>query len=194
MNRELLNSLKASYQGEIKTTTVTVNGHEYFMQSIEGIASTWVDQFVDMTAKASFMSLRVIPTLAVAIRKIDGVSVERLFLEDESEKVVPVVQENTEAMLKAFLQNFIPKDSFSLPRFQAAKEFKAFLESPDVPAGVVDQLWQGYLAMSQQVKLAVQEAAGESAKTFRAPDGEGTPNAGPANQPDGKDGVSTNKS
>jgi len=61
-----------------------LDGHKYVIRTLNEHESVWRDQFVPVGMTMNVVSAKIVPTLAVAIKSIDGVAIESQFSNEGS--------------------------------------------------------------------------------------------------------------
>jgi len=157
MQKDFVENLKKSYEQGFLEGIVEFGGHTYLMRTLNGIESLWRDRYSMLSVSASFLSSRKIPTLAVAIRKIDGKDVTDIFAPDDGDK-----QDNgTPTFLTA-------GDIFDTPQLLAAEELRKFLGT--LPEKVIDFLFESFNTINNKVEEVKKEVVGQEAQPFRKTD------------------------
>lgn len=172
MQEELIAGLKKSFERGFIDDIFEVGGHAWGMQTLNGLESQWRDRYVEFTASAAFLSSRKVPTLAAAIKLIDGQSVLDIFGEAKTS-----TEEKASAI--ANMVNRREKE-FDTPEFRAAEKLRVFLEN-SIPSQVVDKLYEkfnGLELQSEQILMGVlkdEKKPGEEPKTGGGEVPDGTP-------------------
>ncbi len=79
IRNQLLRDIQSQLQDKEANETVEVDGHKYYMTTLNADEESWADTHSDFASEVSaYTSLRR-PRLSAAIKKIDGKNVEDLF-------------------------------------------------------------------------------------------------------------------
>ena len=153
MQKDFIENLRKSYEMGFLEGLVELNGQKYLMRTLNGIESLWRDRYSLISMNASFLSSRKVPTLAVAIRQIDGIPVVDSF--------APELKEDANQALRTAMTG----DVFDTPQFRAADELRKFLEA--LPEKAIDLLSAGFNEIDNKVEAAKKEVAGQEPAAFR---------------------------
>jgi hypothetical protein len=170
MQEELIAGLKKSFERGFIDDVFEVGGHTWGMQTLNGLESQWRDRYVEFTASAAFLSSRKVPTLAAAIKLIDGQSVLDIFGE---KKTSP--DDKTSAIMNMVNRR---EQDFDTPQFQAAEKLRVFLEN-SIPSQVVDKLYERYNELEMKSEKILTGVLGDEEKK------EDTPKTNGGEVPDG---------
>jgi hypothetical protein len=75
----VLETLKKDLSRGFLEKEVVVMGHKYLLHTLDEDAEVWSDSYVRTSTAMSLMTSRKVPRLAVAIQKIDDISVLEMF-------------------------------------------------------------------------------------------------------------------
>lgn len=143
MQEDFIQNLREGFEQGFVDDDVVVCGNKYYMRTLNGLETLWVDRYTELSMNASFLSSRKIPTLAIAIKTINDISIADIF----SKELPPVDDKIAKTINRR-------EDDFSKPEFLAADEFKKFLDK-DVPAEAVTALWNKYLELEKKAAITL---------------------------------------
>lgn len=171
-SKDVLRGLKQSFEAGFIEDTFDIAGHKWTMRTLNGMESLWRDGFVDLSITASFLSSRRVPTLAIAIKKIDDRNVTDIFISDDispTSKSTPV-----ESVVKSMSKS---RDDFKSIEFTSAEELKKFIET-SIPDKVINDLWAAFNTLEEKESLNLEGALDSKEKSFRKDGSTGRPNLG----------------
>jgi hypothetical protein len=171
MEKTLLDQLEEVFQKGFIEKDIDLYGKTWTMRTLNDQESVWRDQFIKLVVSSSFISERRVPTLAVAIKKIDGKSILSIFGGAEERPKMSAQEE----MAKA-----ITGITDEIPELIAAKKFKIWLDRQ--PSFVAEALYSKFQELEAEARELVNGVF--SGDNFRGPTAEGT------TQPENKAGGS----
>ena len=143
MKKDLLEAIKNEFWKGHNSADVVIGDHTYTLKTLNNAEEAWRDGFVAPSASLGFLTARKAPTLAVALKAIDGLIVTDLFSEPPTEEVNEVQE-----MVKQISQNQQGE------KFEIAKKVLEFIN--DLPSDVVDTLYNKYMELENTRKNAIQ--------------------------------------
>lgn len=149
---EVLKDLEGLFVLGFLEEEVEVYGVKFKLRTLNDGERVWRDRYVPLSVSSDVVSARKAPTLAIAIRAINGISVEELFsIENEGDKVLEGI---TEPALREIVGRVL-KVSGDEKKFKVAERVLEFLRS--LSPEVVDRLWDRYVELERRVSECLKQ-------------------------------------
>ena len=174
MDKDFVKSLDSLFKQGFVEKEFEFADHKWKMRTLNDLEKVWVDQYVDLNAPISFLSARRVPTLAIAIKTIDGKSIADIF---GTKRKKPLTDNFGEAMLRDPFRN---EDSFL-----AANNLREFLDKQPTP--IIDRLYYFFTTLENDSNTVLKKVLKED-EFFRG-DSEASPIASDETPSDDGDGV-----
>lgn len=169
MEMDLFRRLSTAFNQGFIEKEIDFGGFKWKLRTLNERETVWRDKFVALSAATSFLSAKRVPTLAIAIKAIDGKPLAEILKIDG---------------LRVEGQNMLPvTDEFNTIEFIAAEMFKKTLEQ--MPSAVIDELFIAFSALDEESRKVI-EGVAKSPDFFRGSE-KGSDSAGEAGS-DVKDG------
>lgn len=163
MDKTFVESMKNMFVKGFIEETFKLFDTTWKMRTLNDRESTWRDRFIHLSVSTSFLSERRVPTLAIAIKEINGRPVTEIFRPDS----IPVGKEATPT--ENLINNMLG-DENNTPEFLAAEEVRKFLL--DLPSKVSEDLYIKYTEMENKSREVLSGVIAED--NFRGqPNGSG---------------------
>lgn len=130
MDKDFVNGLEKLFNQGFVEKEFEFADHKWKIRTLNDLEKVWADQFIDLGMATSFLSARRVPTLAIAIKAIDGRTIPDLFGTGRK----PMTDSLRETIMR---DPFRSDDSFL-----AADNLREFLDKQ--PTAVIDRLYSFY--------------------------------------------------
>lgn len=152
--RRVLNDLAAELDGETLESTFNFKGHEFTISLLNEEETNWRNGFVNTGTSLSTLSSWRLPTLAIGIRFIDGISVYDFFAEEWKE-----TEEGRQ--VRTLLEG---KGRFSRKYF-VAEHLMEWLAERDPE--VLEEMWEHWLELEkrrEEAQESLKKSSGEASE------------------------------
>jgi len=176
MDFELIKKVESVFNQGFMEETFECAGIKWKVRTLDDQESIWRDRFIALSSSSSFLSEKRVPTLAIAIREIDGKLVQEIFHVDKKAQ-----SDEEEALIKLIMK----ADKFSDdPKFEAAFALKNTLDK--LPVAAIDALFAKYIKLEEKSNDVLTKIASDP-NFFRVTSDKGSDVGGKA-VCDGQDG------
>jgi hypothetical protein len=153
--KRLLNDLAKELDGETMESTFLFKGHEFTISLLNEEETNWRNGFVNTGTSLSTLSSWRLPTLAIGIRYIDGVSVYEFFADQWNE-----TEEGRQ--VRALIEG---RGRFSRKYF-VAEHMMEWLAERDTE--VMEEMWDHWLELEkrrEEAQESIKKSSGEASDT-----------------------------
>lgn len=147
---EILKSFREFYEQGFIEREFEVFGKRWKMRSLNDEEVVWRDKFVPLGLGSDIISAKKVPTLAIAIREIDGVPVSELFKD--------VVNKRENGSEESSVTEKLARELLNLEedrKFIFANELRKYLSK--LPAKVINQLYLSYTQIEAEEEKVLVE-------------------------------------
>jgi hypothetical protein len=176
MDFELIKKVESVFNQGFMEETFECAGIKWKIRTLDDQESTWRDRFIALSSSSSFLSEKRVPTLAIAIREIDGKSILEIFHVDKKPQ-----SDEEEALIRLIMKAEKFNDD---PKFEAAFALKNTLDK--LPSAAIDVLFAKYIALEEKSNSLLNKIASDP-NFFRVTSDKGPDTGGQALR-DGQDG------